>query len=62
MKAMPKKTIVIEQFVAGDGGTHNYYVLTTKNTTTPKLTEVLTEEQVNDLIGQGYEVTVKPRT
>ena len=42
-------------------GIQRYQVVHTVNTTTPKLFDDLTEDDVNKLIEAGIKVTIKPR-
>lgn len=39
-----------------------YRVLTTANTTVPKIDEVLPESEIQDYIRRGYQVTILGRT
>lgn len=53
---MVKRVTVIQHTC---GRHYTYKVESTRNTTSPKLRTTLSEEQVNKLVDDGYEVTVK---
>jgi hypothetical protein len=60
----PTPTVTLEQDRFREPGTgedtYSYKVVQTTGTTTPRIWEVLTEEDVQGFINDGFRVTIKP--